>query len=226
VTLAVLLVEDDFELAATLVELLALDTIDCDHAANGHAGHQLVQENHYDVLVLDISLPGMDGLTLCRTLRDQGNDTPILLLTARDTLEDKLSGFDAGTDDYLTKPFQTPELVARIQALANRRSARARTRTIDDLTIDFSRRCASRGERKLALTPTGWRLLETLAHASPDVVSRDELISAVWGQDPPESDSLKVHLHRLRGEVDQVNDVKLMHSVVGQGIRLGVDDAS
>ena len=224
-SLQALLVEDDLELSATLVELLALEDIDCDHAANGLSGNRLVQTNHYDVLILDVSMPGMDGLTLCQMLRGQGHDTPIIMLTARDTLDDKLAGFNAGTDDYLTKPFQTKELVARIRALANRRSAQARVFKIADLAIDYSRKTVSRGDRELSLTPTGWKILETLSRASPDIVSREALVTAVWGQDPPESNSLKVHLHRLRSEVEKLGESKLIHSVVRQGIRLGTDDA-
>ena len=170
-------------------------------------------------------MPGMDGLTLCQVLRERGQDTPILMLTARDTLEDKLAGFNAGTDDYLTKPFQTKELIARIRALANRRSAQARVHHIADLTIDYTRKIATRGDRTLSLTPTCWKILEVLTRASPDIVSREELIAALWGQDPPESDSLKVHLHHLRSEIDQADEPKLMHSMVRQGIRLGADDA-
>ena len=224
-SLQALLVEDDLELSATLVELLALEDIDCDHAANGLSGSRLVQTNHYDVLILDVSMPGMDGLTLCQVLRGQGHDTPIIMLTARDTLDDKLAGFNAGTDDYLTKPFQTKELVARIRALANRRSAQARVFKIADLAIDYSRKTVSRGDRELSLTPTGWKILEALSRASPDIVSREALVTAVWGQDPPESNSLKVHLHRLRSEVEKLGESKLIHSVVRQGIRLGTDDA-
>ena len=223
-TLQVLLVEDDLELSATLVELLALHDIDCDHAVNGSAGCELASQHHYDVLLLDISMPGMDGLTLCQTLREQGHDTPIMMLTARDTLDDKIAGFNAGTDDYLTKPFQTRELVARIQALANRRSSQTRKRTIADLTIDYTQKKATRGERTLTLTPIGWKLLEALAYASPNVVERKALVAAVWGQDPPDSDSLKVHLHKLRSEIDGSGEIKLIHSRVGQGTWLGVTD--
>ncbi|WP_319557849.1 response regulator transcription factor [Thiomicrorhabdus sp.] len=124
--LNILLVEDDLDLAQTLVEYLALENIACDHVANGVAGEKLAGETAYDVLVFDVNLPGQSGFRSCENLRADGIDTPILLLTARDGLEDKLQGFESGSDDYLVKPFEMAELVARLKALSLRRSGQAK----------------------------------------------------------------------------------------------------
>ncbi|MGD9164747.1 MAG: response regulator, partial [Chromatiales bacterium] len=116
-----MLVEDDFDLAATIIDYLEFESIVCDHAYNGTTGLSLAKEHDYNVILLDINIPGMNGFTLCETLRSGGYDTPVLMLTARDSLDDKLAGFNAGTDDYLVKPFEIEELLVRILALSKRR---------------------------------------------------------------------------------------------------------
>ena len=158
----VLLVEDDIDLATTIIDYLQLEDIVCDHAANGAACLQLMNENQYDVLLLDVNMPRMDGLTVCKTLRGQGVETAILMLTARDTLEDKLAGFQSGSDDYMVKPFEMLELVARIQVLSKRRSGQSMLLTIDELKVNFSEKTAKRAQRDMQLSPTGRILLETL----------------------------------------------------------------
>ena len=218
-----LLVEDDFDLSATIVQYLELSGMTCDHAASGEAGLALARKNDYDVLVLDVMLPRISGLEVCKVLRAEGRDTPILMLTARDTLDDKQAGFSSGTDDYLVKPFDMPELVMRIRALARRRSCQARVLSACDITLNLDERQAVRSGRKLTLTPTGWTLLETLVRYSPAVVSREKLVRAIWGDDSPETDSLKVHLHHLRREVNG-DDIPLLHTVPGHGYVIGHPD--
>ena len=220
-----LLVEDDLSLATTLVTYLGLEDIECDHAANGRAGLELAQRDSYHAILLDIGLPRMDGLEVCEALRARGIDIPILMLTARDTLQDKLAGFDAGTDDYLVKPFQMKELTARIRALANRRSAKARTLSLADLELNLSTRTATRSGRRLDLTPTGWTILETLLRNTPNVVSRDELEQAVWdGAELPDTDALKVHLYRLRRQVDRPFPKPLIRTVANFGVAIRMPD--
>ncbi len=216
----VLLVEDDLDLAITVIDYLKLENIECDHAANGTACLQLIQNNHYDVILLDVNMPRMDGLTVCKELRDQGNDTAVLILTARDTLEDKLAGFKAGSDDYMVKPFEMSELVARIQVLSKRRSGQIISLTIDGLNVDFKQKIAIRNHRELQFSPTGWILLEVLMRKSPLIVSRKVLVQAVWGDCEPDSNSLKVHLFNLRQQIDQEGEVKLIHTIIGQGVAL------
>lgn len=216
--LSLLLVEDNQDLAATIIDYLELENMLCDHAANGVAALQLVKDNRYDVVISDVSMPRMDGLTFCKILREQGIATPVLMLTARDTLDDKLACFNAGTDDYLVKPFEMLELVARIQVLCKRNSGQGHKLSLHGLEADFSQKLAHREQREIQLSPSGWILLETLMRHSPSVVSRGQLSQALWGDDIPDSDALKVHLFNLRQQIDQENEIKLIHTVVGQGI--------
>nr|WP_163501476.1 response regulator transcription factor [Halomonas socia] len=216
----VLLIEDDLDLAATLSDYLDLEGIQCDHASSGVAGLTLVERAHYDVILLDLNLPRLDGLEVCQRMRAAGMETPVLMLTARDGLDAKLAGFRAGTDDYLVKPFALQELVARIQALAGRRSGQAQRLGCADVEMNLPERTVTRGGQPLRLSPTGWRLLETLLRASPGVVTRATLEAALWGDEVPDSNSLKVHLYHLRQVVDVPFALPLIHTLPGHGITL------
>ncbi len=218
--ITVLLVEDDLDLAATIVDYLELESIECDHAANGVAGLNLARQNAYQCLLLDLNLPRMDGLTLCETLRTDGIDTPVLMLTARDSLVDKLAGFKSGTDDYLVKPFAMQELVVRIEALAKRRSGQVSRLQVNGLELDLSLKQGWRDGQPLKLSPTTYKLLEALMRASPQPVKREVLIQAVWGDEQPGSNALKVHMHHLRREVDGDNRPHLIQTISGFGFAL------
>lgn len=222
--LNVLLVEDDLDLAETVEQYLELENIRCDYASNGMAGLQLAKENRYNVLLLDINLPRLDGLNLCQQLRAAGDDTPILMLTARDHLDDKLAGFQAGTDDYLVKPFELQELVVRLQALAGRRSGQVQKLSCGDLEMDFSAKTVMRSGVPVKVSPIGWKLLEALLRASPAVVTRQALEEAVWGDEIPDSDSLKVHLFHLRKAIDAPFPTPLLQTVAGHGFALKGQD--
>jgi DNA-binding response OmpR family regulator len=222
--LNVLLVEDDLDLAQTIVQYLELEQIRCDHASNGVAGLNLAQQERYDVLLLDLNLPRLDGLNVCKRLRATGDDSPVLMLTARDRLQDKIDGFRVGTDDYLVKPFELQELVVRVHALARRRSGQAQVLRCADLVMNLSEKTALRGDRPIKLSPTGWRLLEALMRASPDVVSRQGLERAVWGDEPPDSNSLKVHIFNLRKTIDASAEKRLLHTVAGHGFAVRVEN--
>ncbi len=220
----VLLVEDDIDLASTIVQYLELEDIDCDHASNGVAGLNLASQHHYDAILLDINLPKMNGLSVCENLRKDGIDTPILMLTARDSLDDKVAGFNAGSDDYLVKPFAMQELVVRCKALAKRRSGQVQKLKFADLVLNLENKEASRANEPIKLTPTAWKLLETLLRAYPRVLSRDELEQAVWGEDRPDSNSFKVHLHNLRKAVDGNFAKPLIKTITGYGFTLSEND--
>ncbi|THK43146.1 response regulator transcription factor [Methylophaga sp. SB9B] len=222
--ISVLLIEDDLDLAQTVMDYLQLEAISCDHASNGAAGLNLLQQNYYDVLLLDLNLPRIDGLTVCERLRNEGSNIPVLMLTARDQLTDKQAGFAAGTDDYLVKPFELKELVMRIHALSRRRSGQTQLLRCGDLQMNLQQRQLSRADINLHLSPTGWRILELLLRESPNVVSRQRLEIAVWGEEIPDSDSLKVHLHHLRKTIDGGFETSLLHTIPGVGIAIRDDN--
>ncbi|MDB2386936.1 response regulator transcription factor [Shewanella sp.] len=218
--LQLLLVEDDLDLATAVIDYLDLEDIQCDHAANGLSGLTLIELNRYDVVLLDLNLPKMSGLQVCEQLRAQGIDTPVLMLTARDTLDDKLTGFAKGADDYLVKPFAMEELIVRTRVLALRRSGQVKRLAVADLELNLAQHQAFRAGSALKLSPTALKILEVLMRASPNPVSRDKLMQAVWGDDQPDSNSLKVHIFNLRKQLDKDAGLKLLHTVTGKGFAI------
>lgn len=220
--LAILIVEDNRDIAENVCLFLENAGHAVDYAAGGREALRRVGENRYDALIVDVMLPGMDGLALCRQLRDQNNvDTPVLMLTARDRLDDKLDGFDAGADDYMTKPFELEELEARLLALTRRASGRTKNKLIvGDIELDAQAMRASRAGIELDLSPTGFKLLQQLMLAYPNIVFRDDMERAIWGDDPPDSDALRSHVFALRKAVDRPFDHKVVKTVHGIGFRL------
>jgi two-component system copper resistance phosphate regulon response regulator CusR len=178
----------------------------------------------YDVLILDVMLPGGSGFELCRVLRAGALTTPILMLTARDTVDDRVTGLDAGADDYLTKPFALQELLARVRALARRRPALApRTVRIADLEIDLAARRAARGSQPIELTAKEFALLECFAHHPNEVLDRATITAYVWDDNhDPFTNVLEVLVRRLRRKLDDDFEPKLIHTMRGAGYRLGV----
>lgn len=222
-TFNTLLVEDNVSLAQTVIEYFDLEGINCDYASNGSQGIELALLNDYQVILLDINLPRINGLEVCEMIRKQGVDIPVMMLTARDSLEDKLAGFDAGTDDYLVKPFELSELVARVKALFNRRSLHSMKLEVGPLVMDLSLKTVCREGQKLKLTPTCWKLLEILMRESPNLVSREKMQNTIWNEpDLPESDVLKVHLYKLRQQVDKPFSIKLIQTVSSHGVAIRV----
>jgi DNA-binding response OmpR family regulator len=222
-TFNTLLVEDNVSLAQTVIAYFDLEGIDCDYASNGSQGLELALLNDYQVILLDINLPRINGLEVCEMIRKQGVDIPVMMLTARDSLEDKLAGFDAGTDDYLVKPFELRELVARVKALFNRRSLHSMKLEVGPLVMDLSLKTICREGQKLKLTPTCWKLLEILMRGSPNVVSREKMQNTIWTEpDLPDSDVLKVHLYKLRQQVDKPFSIKLIQTVSSHGVAIRV----
>lgn len=221
--LKILVVEDNPDLAANLVDYLEARGHLVDTAGDGLTGLRLAGTQAFDVILLDLILPGIDGVTLCRHLRETaGKATPIMILTARDTLDDKIAGLEAGADDYLVKPFAMREVNARIQALVRRASATVvhRTLRVADLSYDPATCHVSRAGRSLVLPPIPLRMLEVLMRASPRVVSREELERNVWGDALPDSDALRSHLHLLRSAIDKPFDHPLLHTLRGIGWQL------
>lgn len=223
----VLLIEDHTDLAATVGDHLASEGHVVDFAYDGLTGLHLAVSQPPDVIVLDLGLPGMDGLTLCERLRRDGRqNTPILMLTARTREADLLAGFAAGADDYLVKPFSLAVLSARLRSLAQRTRPPSARLKVADLEMDTETRRVQRGARRLTLTPTGFQLLERLMQASPRVMERAKLEQHIWGDDRPNSEAaLRVHMHALRNEVDPPGAAPLLHTVRAIGYRLAADDA-
>ena len=165
-------------------------------------------------------MPRLDGLSVCQQLRDKGNDIPVLMLTARDQLSQKVEGFKAGSDDYLVKPFELEELIVRIEALSRRRSGQVQKLTCADLEMNLTSREVIRAGVQIKLSPILWKLLECLMRAAQTPVSRDALMDFVWGEEHPDSNSLKVHIFNLRKAVDQPFARPLIHTVSGVGFVL------
>ncbi|MNZ88971.1 Transcriptional activator protein CzcR [compost metagenome] len=222
----ILLVEDNRDILANLADYLTLKGYSVDCAQDGLSGLNLATSGHYDLLVLDVMLPGLDGYSLCRRLREEARSAvPVIMLTARDQLDDRLLGFQAGADDYLVKPFALSELAARIEAVLRRsQGGGRRLLQVADLDYDLDTLEVSRGGRRLKLNPLGLKLLALLMQKSPHVVRRDALEEALWGDDCPDSDSLRSHIHQLRQVIDKPFPYPLLHTVHGLGYRLAERD--
>ena len=220
---SVLLVEDHQDIAEMLFSYFEQRGYMLDYAADGEVGMRLATENQYDVVILDLMLPRVDGLEVCRRLRKEfGTTTPVLMLTARDTLEDKITGLDVGADDYLVKPFEVQELEARIRALIRRSGGDVSTEIlkVGDLTFDTSTFEVKRDGQMLSLSPVGFKLLKVLMKAAPRLVSRREIERSIWGDLPPDSDALRSHLYNLRKVIDRPFSSALLHTVQSQGYRM------
>jgi len=218
--LKILVVEDNPDLAANLVDYLSARGHLVDAAGDGLTALHLAGTENFDVILLDLILPGMDGITLCRHLRERtGTATPVLMLTARDTLDDKIAGLEAGADDYLVKPFALREVAARVLALARRAQATvtAGPLRVADLSFDTVTFRITRAGRDIALPPIPLRMLEALMRASPRVLGREELERAVWGDAPPDSDAMRTHLYLLRAAIDKPFGQPLLRTLRGIG---------
>lgn len=216
----ILVVEDDPGVASYIVAALGEAGYQADHCADGRSGAE--QAAGYDLLLLDVTLPKMTGLEVCGHLRGQGHTLPILLITARDRLEDKVAGLDAGADDYLVKPFQLAELLARVRALL-RRAPRSELPVLQvaDLTLDPSSRQVHRGERVIRLSSTEFALLEVLMRNQGRVMTRTSLLEQVWDYNFSGQDNvLEVYISYLRSKLDKGESVKLIHTVRGVGYRM------
>jgi len=226
--LHILVVEDNPDLAANVCDFLQAKGHAVDAAGDGITGLHLAVSHDYDAIVLDVVLPGLDGFAVCRKLREEAHrNTPILMLTARDALDDRVAGLECGADDYVLKPFALRELEARLKALVRRSKSELTPAVLHVAELEFDPEMVRvrRGERALTLPPIPLRLLETLMRASPRVVRREDLERAVWGDTPPDSDALRAHMHTLRSAVDGTGETALIHTLRGIGYRIAPADA-
>ncbi|MFM2589527.1 response regulator transcription factor [Vibrio sp. TBV020] len=218
----VLLVEDNREVAGILFDYFECEGMELDYADNGELGLQLALEGSFDLILLDLMLPRMDGLTVCNKLREAGINTPVLMLTALDNREDMLKGFKHGADDYLTKPFDLEILEARIQALIKRYRGQVANTVIQfsSLKIDQKTRQAYREDKLLALNPTTYTILELLCQKAPEVVTRQELSEKLWQESEPNNDVLRSHIYQLRNQLDKPFATPMLTTIPKIGFRL------
>lgn len=218
----ILVIEDNPDIASNIGDYLSDRGNVVDFAGDGVTGLHLAVVNDYEVIVLDLMLPGMDGLEVCRKLRQEARKhTPVLMLTARDALPQKLAGFETGADDYMVKPFALQELEARILVLVRRsKPQQARVLVVADLSYNLDTLVVVRQGKNIQLNPIALKILQCLMEASPSVVTRQELEMRVWGEELPDSDSLRVHIHTLRAAIDKPFDKPLIQTRHGIGYRL------
>jgi two-component system, OmpR family, response regulator MprA len=219
-----LVVDDDPALSRTLRSALGLEGYDVECAPDGAEALQRLAAARFDAVVLDVSMPRLDGLAVCRSLRARRDRTPVLMLTARDQIGDRVAGLDAGADDYLVKPFALDELNARVRALLRRADGDNQGERLSylDLTLDLSSSKAHRADRPLELTRTEQRLLELLLRNPDQVLPRDMIYERVWGHDiSATSNSLDVYVGYLRRKTEDGGEPRLIHTVRGVGFRLG-----
>lgn len=224
----ILLVEDEERIAGFLQRGLTEEMYVVDVARDGIEALDYAPAADYDLMILDIRLPGRDGYTVCRELRTRGFKTPVLMLTARDTVQDRVMGLDAGADDYLVKPFAFQELLARLRALA-RRPAQWQTPTlrIADLTLDTRTHETRRGPKRIDLSVREYRLLEFLMRHPGQVLTRTQIAEQVWGLDfDAQSNVVDVYIRYLRRKVDEGFALQVIQTVRGVGYRLEVSDAN
>ncbi|MGI2187477.1 response regulator transcription factor [Shewanella oncorhynchi] len=218
----ILLVEDNRLLSNNIIQYLELSGIECDYAFNLAQADMLISQQQFDAIILDLNLPDGDGIEACERWKAQCITSPVIMLTARSGLNDRLSGFAVGADDYLVKPFAMEELVARLKVVAQRRPAPQRL-TIGDLEIDFANHMVYRQGQLLALSKTGWQILALLARRSPETVSREEIERMLWPDSAPDSDSLRSHIHLLRRVIDRPFERQILHTIRGVGLSLRDD---
>ena len=219
----ILVIEDDADLAQFIAKGLKEERYAVDLAADGEEGLSLALANPYDLLIVDIVLPKLDGLTVCRPLRAAGNHVPVLLMTARNTVEDKVSGFDMGADQFLTKPFAFAELLARIRALLRRGSVQPELTRLKagDLELDLMSRRVWREGKEIVLTNKEFALLEYLLRNPNRVLTRTSIIDHVWGlTHDPMTNIVDVHIRALRAKIDRRSSPPLITTVRGVGYML------
>lgn len=215
----ILLVEDDQRIANFVIKGLRENAYAVDTSSNGEDALYQAEINSYDIIILDVMMPIKDGFAVCRELRKNGNKTPILMLTARDSVEDRISGLDFGADDYLTKPFEFGELLARLRALLRRSSEiRPPKIVVADLEIDTTAQTVRRGGREIFLTSKEYALLEFLAREKGRVVGRAEIAEHVWDENfDVFSNLIEVYMNRLRSKIDEGFAVQLIQTKRGAG---------
>lgn len=222
----VLIVEDDLDLARNLIDFLEIQGYATDYAADGLVGLSMMAANEYDLVVLDLMLPGMDGMTLCSRMRQQlHSQVPVVMLTAKDEIDTKISAFDIGADDYVVKPTALREVEARIRALIrrSRRESDNDLLIIGDLRMDVGTMKIERAGHPISLPPVPTKILMLLMRRSPNVVHRLAIHREIWGEESGDNHALIVHMHALRNAIDKPFERQLIHTVRGFGYRIAYE---
>lgn len=221
--MTILIVEDNKEILSNIHEYLTLQNYTADCAQDGLTALHLLATNEYQLIILDVMLPGVDGYSICERVRqDLKSNVPIIMLTARDALDDRIRGFQSGVDDYLIKPFFLSELGARIQAILRRsQNANSGLLSVDELTLNTELLEVKRASTDINLNKTSLKILEYLMRKSPAVVRKNQIEEHIWGDDIPESDSLRTHIHQLRNAIDKPFAYPLIHTAhsIGYSVR-------
>lgn len=222
----ILIIEDDPEISAFVREGLDEAGYFTSVCRDGERGLRLALSGSFSLILLDLMLPSMDGLTVCRKLREVGVNAPVLMLTARDTIPERVTGLEAGADDYLVKPFDFDELLARVRALLRREHTRKQSLVqVDDLVVDTASRTVQRGGRDIPLTGREYALLEALATHAGQILSRTAILERVWLDDQSTSNTVDVFIKNLRRKIDGTSERKLIHTVYGMGYVLKTEEA-
>jgi len=218
----ILVIEDEVKIAQFIKRGLKEEGYAVDVANDGEEGHFMMSSNEYDVIILDLMLPKTDGLTLCRNLRKEGNQTPIIMLTAKDTVKDKVKGLDSGADDYLPKPFAFEELLARVRVLLRKKDSRVQTQLkVEELTLDLLTHKVTRGDREIELTVKEYALLEYLMRNAGNIVTRTMISEHVWDINfDTFTNVIDVYINYLRNKIDTGFENKMIHTVRGKGYLL------
>ncbi|MBI5100683.1 MAG: response regulator transcription factor [Nitrospirae bacterium] len=218
----ILLVEDEQGVANFIKKGLEEEHFTVDHAVNGEDGLSYVKKNRYDLVILDVMLPGMSGIDLCGEIRRLEIQTPVLMLTAKDSVKDKVLGLNTGADDYLTKPFSFDEFLARINALLRRKQDRATELSYKDLRVDIVSHRVYIGDKEVVLRPKEYAVLAYLIKNKGKVMSRSQMLADIWGYDfNPQTNFVDVHIKSLREKLGQVSSAAYIHSVRGVGYMIG-----
>jgi OmpR-family two-component system manganese-sensing response regulator len=223
----ILLVDDEIEMATPLSQLLKRQGYEVDVAYDGRQGSELVTDTRYDLLILDWMLPHISGLEICQQVRSRGDNTPVLFLTAKDTVDDRVQGLDAGADDYLVKPFELRELLARVRALLRRpptlEPPPAQRLRVDDLELDFVNQLAYRDGRAIELSEKETQLLEHLMRHANQLLTHEQIHQHLWGDsnEKPTSNALAAQIRLLRRKIEANDEPPLIHTVYSKGYRFG-----
>ena len=218
----ILLVDDSFQISETIADYLELRNCIVDFAYNGQDALSIIEEQSFDVVVMDIMMPKMDGISAVKKIRSELNKTvPIIYLSAKDKLEDRLEGFDSGADDYLVKPFSLEELYARITALYNRTNKTVSAIvTFKDIQIDTEQKQVSLGSNQLKLPPIQYKILLLLIKKAPNLVTKSDIIEHIWGDSEPNSDALRSHMYGVRNAISKQDSQTQLETVFGKGFKL------